>query len=368
MKKSKKILSLFLLCILLCYFGQAQITVNFSPAVYGQTLEGLVYARIMNAYSGALIARVTIRVRENKNGNILIIKIPSFSIHPGVNEINKAAFGNAKFSFGNNNFGLTLSQTGRFMEGEYEYCYEVDISESKLTSLPLLYENCFVHQLQPRTPLLLINPVDGDVFCNKHPQFIWQPPVPLPANARFRFVLTAVKEKQDVAEAITFNPPLVNQSNIVGNSLFYPVNAPDLQEGQHYAWQVIVYLDKTILSRSEVWTFTPRCSEERKDTTTDSYRELKEVTDGNFYVANNYLRFSFVNPYAAGELNYSIVSLIGLSSVVKGLPKLKMTTGLNKYDLLLSENRHFKEGQEYLLKVVLPNNRNLSLRFIYKSE
>jgi hypothetical protein len=368
MKNSKKAILLFILSSLLCYFSQAQISVNFSPAVYGQTLEGLVYARIINAYPGGLMARVTIRVRENRSGNVVTVKTSSFPIHPGVNEINKAAFGNAKFTFGNNNFGLTLSQTGKFMEGEYEYCYEVDISDSKITSLPLLYENCFVHQLQPRTPLLLINPIDRDVFCNKHPQFIWQPPVPLPANARCRFVLTAAKEKQDLLEAVTFNPPLVNQANIVGNSLFYPVNAPELREGQRYVWQVIVYSAQTILSRSEVWTFTLQCKEERKDTISDSYRELKEVTDGNFYVANNYLRFSFVNPYAAGDLNYSIVGVSDPSSIVKGLPKLKMTTGINKYDLYLSENRSFKDGQEYLLKVQLPNNRNLTLRFIYKND
>lgn len=368
MKKTKTIVPLLLFCSLFCCFSQAQITVNFSPAVYGQTLEGLVYARIINAYPRDLIAKVTIRVRENKNGNVVTVAIPSFPLHAGVNEISKVAFGNSKFSFGNNNFGLTLSQTGKFMEGEYEYCYEVDITESKITALPLLYENCFIHQLQPRTPLLLINPVDGDVFCNKRPQFIWQPPVPLPANARFRFVLTSIKDKQDIVEAITFNPPLVNQSNIVGNSLFYPVNAPELKEGQKYAWQVIVYFDKTILSRSEVWTFTLQCGEEMKDTITDSYRELKEATDGNFYVANKYLRFSFVNPYAAGDLDYSIVSLSDPSLAVKGLPKLKMSTGLNKYDLSLSENRSFKEGQEYLLKVQLPNNRSLTLRFIYKNE
>ncbi len=57
-------------------------------------------------------------MRENRNGNIVTIKMPSFRIKPGMNEINKAAFGNAKFAFGNNNFGLTVNQTGKFMEGE----------------------------------------------------------------------------------------------------------------------------------------------------------------------------------------------------------------------------------------------------------
>ncbi len=88
----------------------------------------------------------------------------------------------------------------------------------------------------------------------------------------------------------------------------------------------------------------------------------------NFYIANDYLRFSFINPYAAGDLNYSIISLSDPSASIKGLPKLKMSAGLNRYDLNLTENRFFKDDQEYLLKVGLPNNRMLTLRFIYKNE
>ena len=368
MIKYIKISALSFLGLLMCFVLRAQVTVNFSPAVYGQTLEGLAYAQIINNYSVPLVANVSINVRGSNGGNVVSIKIPSFPLRPGVNEISRAAFGNAKFSFGNTNAGLTVSQTSRFPEGEYEYCYEVDISESKAPSLPPVFENCFTHQLQPRTPLLLINPINEDVFCNKRPQFIWQPPLPLPPSARYRLVLAPVKDRQDIVEAITFNPPLVNQSNIAGSSLFYPANAPELKEGQTYAWQVIVYVAKTILSRSEVWTFTCKCNEDRKDTLTDSYRELKETTDGNFYFANGYLRFSFVNPYAAGDLNYTIVSMAAPGSPIKQLPNLKAAAGLNKYSIDLTENGAFKDGQEYLLRVNLPNNRRLILRFIYKTE
>lgn len=348
--------------------GSAQVAVTFSPVIYGQTVDGLAYAQILNSHSTDLRAKLTIRVREMRGLNVVTIKTLAFTIHPGVNTIDRVAYNNSRYIFGNNNFGLTASQTGKFLEGEYEYCFEVDISESKNSQLAPVYENCFIQQLQPRTPLLLINPVDGDEFCNKRPIFTWQPPMPLPREARFRFVLTAVKEKQDVVEAITYNLPVVNQGNIAGNSLFYPVNAPELKEGQQYVWQVIVYADKTILARSEVWTFTYKCNEPAVIVNAPSYRELKETNDGNFYVADKYLRFSVTNPYVAGDLNYSIVSMMEPSKPINGLPKLKIGAGLNKYDLDLSENRQFKNGQEYLLMVRLANNRNMTLRFIYKNE
>ena len=370
MKCCKKILvSLFFMPLLFAAMGvRAQIVVNFSPAIYGQSLDGLAYAQIINSSPGSLRAKLTIRVRQGRGMNVVTVITSPFQLRPGANEINKSAFSTARFAFGNNNYGLTASQTGKFLEGEYEYCFEVDISESKDPRLPPVFENCFAQQLQPRTPLLLINPIDGDEFCNRRPQFIWQPPVPLPLNARFRLVLTEIKDKQDIVEAVTYNPPIINQANIAGNTLFYPSSAPELKEGQKYAWQVIVYADQAILARSEVWTFTLKCQEPKKDTNTVSYRDLKEMDGGDFYVADTWLRFSLNNPYAASELNYAITAMDEPAKPIKGLPNLKLAPGLNKYDIDLSENKAFKTGKEYLLIVRLSNNRNMRLRFIYKNE
>lgn len=361
----------FLLCILCSGITMAltaQVTVQFMPVVYGQTLEGLAYAQIINSSGSDLMGSLTIRVREQKGGQVVTIKTAAFIVHPGANAIDRRAFGSAKISFGNNNNGLTLSQTGRFPEGDYEYCFELDLSQSKNPQVSPVAENCFVHQLQPMTPLLLIDPVDGDEFCNKRPNFTWQPPVPLPREARHRLVLTPIREKQDPVEAVTYNQPVINQGNIPGNNLFYPPNAPDLKEGQQYGWQVIVYTAKSILARSEVWTFTVRCNTDQPMVDGNSYRELKETDDGNFYVASRMLSFSLYNPYAEGDLNYSIINLADPSQPVKKLPVLKLKSGLNKYDLDLSEIRAFKNDQEYLLKVQLQNSRVLALRFIYKEE
>lgn len=347
---------------------QAQVVVNFTPAVYGQTLDGLVYAQLINSFSVDLKARLTIKVRDTRGTAVVSVQTSSFILRPGVNELNKKTYSSSRFNFGNNSAGLTLSQTGRFPEGEYEYCFEIDVSESKNDQISPLYENCFVHQLQPMTPLLLIDPVDGDEFCNKRPNFMWQSPLPLPRDARHRLVLTEIRDKQDIVQAITYNPPIINQGNIPGNTMFYPANAPELKEGHCYAWQVVVYTQRTILARSEVWTFVHKCKEEKMEISGGGYRELKETDDGNFYIASKQLSFSLNNPYNEGPLNYTITSLAETTAPVKGLPALKLKPGLNKYDIDLTEIRAFKNDQEYLLKVQLQQNRTLLLRFIYKDE
>lgn len=358
----------FCLCYLIATAGKGQISINFNAAVYGQSLEGLSFVQIINTSPETVKASVTIRIREALAGNVVTAIIPSAVIRPGSNTIERVAFANGRFSFGNNNYGLMLSQSGKFPEGEYEYCFEVEVSEPKAGWGPPFFENCFTHQLQPLTPLLLINPVDGDEDCNTRPNFVWQPPLPLPADARFRLVLTELKDKQDIIEAINFNQPVINQGNIPGNQLHYPFNAPALKEGKNYVWQVIVYTGKIILKRSEIWTYTVKCEETKKEISGDSYRELKETDDGNFYIADKVLRFSFNNPYSSGSLNYSISSLSDPGIIIKNLPQLQQYSGLNKCEIDLSENKIFKNGQEYLLKVRLANNRELQLRFIYRNE
>lgn len=351
-----------------CYQGNAQITVNFMPSVSGQSIDGLVNGQIMSSSPSYANVMLTIRVREISHSEMLVIKTAPFKIQQGVNAFNRTAFSNARFSFADNSYGNSLRQSGKFMEGEYEYCFEIDVIESKDNSLSKHFEQCFVQNVQPLTPLLLVNPADKDQSCNKRPSFIWQPPMPLSANARFRLILTELKEKQDAIEAISYNAPVINQQEIYTNTLIFPFNAPDLQEGKTYVWQIIMYENKVISKRSELWTFSVKCRESTPSVSDESYREVKDLDDGNFFVANKHLRFYFSNPYQSGELTYSIECLSDAKAVVKNLPKLVLLPGLNKYVLDLTENNSLKENKEYLLKVFLTNNRILRLRFIYKNE
>jgi hypothetical protein len=345
-----------------------QVMINFNAAIYGQSLDGLSFVQLVNSYQQDLRSQVTIRVKEMQVGSVLTLIIPNFFLKRGNNTIDRVAFSRASVSFGNNKIGLALSQSGKFPEGEYEYCFEVDASDTKTGQGIAFFENCFTQQMQPMTPLLLINPVDGDEDCNRRPGFVWQPPLPLPLDARFRLILVELKDKQDINEAINYNLPVINQGNIPVNQINFPPGLPELKLGTKYAWQVTVYTGTIVLKKSEVWIYTVKCDENTTQPSTDSYREMKETVDGDFYIANRLIRFSFSNPYNSGGLNYTIVSMADPKVVIKSLPKLVMQPGLNKYDLDLSEIKAFKDGQEYLLIVKLANNRQLKLRFIYHNE
>jgi hypothetical protein len=346
--------------------GKSQLTINFNAPVYGQSLEGLSFVQVFNSSNEDVLINLTVKVSETNLGNVLTGKINSIPIKRGMNTIDRSAFSKGRFSFGNNSAGQVLSQTGRFPDGEFEYCFEAEIANSKSLWPVENFENCFVQQTQPLSPLLLINPADGEEACNVRPTFIWQLPMPLPADAKCRLILSEIKNSQDLAEAVDHNLPVINQGNITGNQLIYPGTAPLLKEGMRYAWQVTVYSGRTILKKSEIWEYHVKCFESIPDAAEDGYRELKESDDGNFYMADNILRFSFRNPYIKGNLPYTIVNLKNPSANITGLPKLMMLPGLNKYDLDLSDNKSFKNGEEYLLRVNLVNNKQFTLRFIFK--
>jgi hypothetical protein len=366
-----KFIFIFFLLVALLAPGlkaQAQLTANFNVAIHGQTVDGLMLAQIVSNYPQVVHARVNIRVREQSRGELLQVQSGYISFNPGINTLSRERFASSSFRFAQNSAGMQLSQTNRFPEGEYEFCFEMLVGDEKRQTVDETFENCFESVVQPATSLLLINPADGDELCDKRPNLTWQPPMPVRAGTRYRLILCELKEKQTDVEAINYNIPVINVDAIIGNTLFYPAKLPDLQKDKQYVWQVSAYEGKTITTRSEIWKFAVKCEEKKLPLPADSYRELKEQQTEGHYVAEGVLRFSFYNSYNAGKLSYIIENINKPGAKIKDLPELQLGSGFNKYDLDLSENRFFKDGGEYLLKVTLPDGKLLSLKFIYKEK
>jgi hypothetical protein len=364
MKKNGRYNFLFV-CLVLCFGAKSQVSVNFNASLYGRSLDGLSFAQIINASAQPVSAKIKVTIREMTAGTVATVQIPYFLLRTGINNINSQSFTKSNFVFGHNTAGMQLSQTGKLGEGEYEFCFEVTVGDPKTQAVIDVSDFCFQTLISPLTPLLLIDPAEGDKFCNTRPNFTWQPPMPLQQGAQFRIIVCEKNEKQTDVEAITYNLPIININGLYTNTLFYPPKTPDLKKDHKYVWQVTAYQGKTILTKSEIWQFEIKCEEEKKEPGTDSYRELKEVEDGNYYVANKILRISFNNPYNPGVLNYSITAMSDANKKIRKLPELKLSAGLNKYAIDLSENSSFKKDQEYMITVRLENNRILNLRFIY---
>ncbi|MCQ6957543.1 DUF928 domain-containing protein [Mucilaginibacter aquariorum] len=350
-------------CFLLFISSRLSAQVSFIPEIYGRNVNGLFSCRI----TGGLIstpAKLTITVKERASGVICAIRTPEFNLLPGTNPIPLTAARSAAIQFSNNRIGQISASTRSFPEGDYEYCFSITFTRSDNPPV----EQCFDYTLAPFAELNLIDPYNKDKICDKRPLLSWQPLLPAIPGALYQLVLAEVKSGQTPTEALNYNLALVNQSGIMSPTLPYPSIAKELENKKKYAWQVTAYKNQTILNRSEIWEFAIDCKDSMKRTAANGYRDIEDLSKGNFYIATGVLSFSFINAFGEGKLNYEIFGIDNPQKKIKHLPKLKIINGTNQIDIDLYDIGSFKNNTFYILKVTLPDGKVKNLRFIYREQ
>jgi len=355
----KRYIIIVLLLFSLPVLGQT--TIQFIPELYGRNVDGLFRCNIINTSSQSQTATLSIVVKERKAGTVCVIKTPAFNVITGNNVLPFTIAHSSSVQFANTGTGRLTSVNHNFPEGDYEYCFTVNYTSHDL--LPV--EQCFDYTLAPFAELNLIDPYDRDKICDQRPLLTWQPLIPGMPGALYQLVLAEVKSGQNPTEALNYNLPVINQSNILSPVLPYPSIAPQLEKGKTYAWQVTAYKDQTILNRTAIWSFKVECPDSTKKAPDGGYRNIEDLSKGNYYIANGVLKFAMVNPYQAQNLKYEIVSLKKPDKKIKHLPSLKLQSGINQINIDLSGNNSFDSDEYYILKVWLPNGVNKNLRFLY---
>ncbi|MBO9203996.1 MULTISPECIES: hypothetical protein [Niastella] len=341
-----------------------QVVTYFQPEVYGRTVDGLGSFQVQNLTGAALRSQVVITVQENVTKSpVVTITTPVTTIQPGTSNFPRNVFAGSLFRFSSNAYANITNQTKNFPPGQYTFCYRLVSADDKQSDD---YENCFDAEIQPLVPMALIYPADGDKICEKRPLLTWQPPIPFNSSMRFRLLLTEKREGEAI-ENLLVNAPLLLLDNITTTSINYPSSHPDLQEGKTYVWQVIAHQNNLVISRSEIWEFTIQCTEPHKQLPTDSYRELKQMVNGNHYIANRALKFAFQNNYNLKRLTYAIYDIGNGMKKLKDCPEVTLKQGLNEVDIDLTE-LELEPGKHYLLKVYPFNEPDVQLRFIYQDK
>jgi hypothetical protein len=357
----KRYLCFLFLLFTVPVFGQ--LSFQFIPEVYGRNIDGLFSCRIFDP-GQKITAFLNITVTERKGGIVCIIKTPEFTIFPGMNSLPLSVARGSAIQFSSNKIGHITGLSRLFPEGDYDYCFEVNFVHSDNPPS----EQCFPYTLAPFSVMNLIDPYNLDKVCNKRPLFTWEPLLPGIAGSYYQLVLTEIKQGQTATEALNYNLPIINQSNIISPILPYPSIAADLVPKIKYAWQVTAYKDQTVLNRTEIWQFTVDCQDSVKKIPDDGYRDIEDLLKGDFYIATGYIKFALVNPYQAQNLKYEILPISDIKKKVKQLPKIKLKNGANEIIIDLSRNATFVNGNYYIMNVWLPNGTQHSLRFLYEED
>jgi len=149
-------------------------------------------------------------------------------------------------------------RTGRLPEGEYSLCINIE----NLSGAVLASNICASLTINYPSAPQLISPENNALVDQTYPVFQWTPvTVPPRYTISYTFRLYEILSGQTPSTAIASNHPVYENTSITGTTFIYPVDAPTLETGKSYAWQVQV-LDQygTPLTqnngKSEIFTFT----------------------------------------------------------------------------------------------------------------
>ncbi|HSC38936.1 MAG TPA: hypothetical protein VLD19_13735 [Chitinophagaceae bacterium] len=341
--------------------SEGQVNFYFLPELYAKSVDGLGTFQVQNLTGAAITGKVVILVKENTTrSGVVTITTPVTSFGAGINNFPRTSFANAVFNFSGSRLAALINQTRNFVPGEYTICFRFINSINHGDD----YETCFDASIQPLVPINLLIPADHDHICEKRPSFSWQPPIPFQPSMRFRMLVTEKKQGEAV-ENLLMNAPLILLDNISSTTVSFPSFAADLTEGKTYCWQVVVYQQGLIVSKSDIWQFTVQCKEEQAPLGGDSYRELKLLQNGNYYISSRMLKFTFRNNYNIKKLNYTILDIEKGGEKIKNLPEVPLKPGINKIDIDISD-LDLVPGKHYLLKVYPFNEPEAEVRFIYQ--
>lgn len=116
----------------------------------------------------------------------------------------------------------------------------------------------FTGLLDAQTTITLISLPDKDTIDYKYPVFNWyytQSPEER-ADIRYNYVLVELNPEQSALSGVTVNQPLMRINGVQGFQLVYPFDAPELQYGKRYGWQLEKTVNSIITEKSEAWEFT----------------------------------------------------------------------------------------------------------------
>jgi len=154
--------------------------------------------------------------------------------------------------------------------------------------------------------ILLNMPMDGDTIATKNPLLSWSLWGAIPTNSirdYYQIIVVELQENQDASAGILMNSPLVRMDHLSQNQLFYPYDAPALQEGKWYAWEVQKIMDNSLAFKSETYKFYIPVL----PTIEPVYYKMKFKDDGAVYgLQNGKFYFELQEDYAEDQLKFQL--------------------------------------------------------------
>lgn len=289
-------------------------------------------------------------------------------IKKGMNNFSRASLSVQNVVYGNSDAAGFIKTFHKLPSGNYICCLRlVNSSNPELADGA---EYCDEVSVEHDLSMSLVSPFDDDVIETKHPVLVWTHNEPFAINTGaedYRIVVTQMHEGQNAEAAMAANPLLFSKNGLTSHSVIYPVNAPDLEKGKSYCWQVTKSINGRVVNQTEVWKFT---LSDQPDTKDYKYGELTTTLSSSYYTCNNgKVFFRFREAYSSsGKLQIKIkdkynkeISVAAKNQKSNDLVLNYKSNGSNAYEINVDE-LHLKDGF-YLLEVFNEKKEKFLLKF-----
>ncbi len=325
--------------------------------------DNLFHVNLINSTGTNIQGYLEITVEDSNNRqSVLKVNSPLMNLVPGITNGQQINWNNT-INYGPSQLVNSLASSGRFASGNYVFCYNFISRDGN----QYLGVNCQEKPIKLAGVPTLLSPYDKEVIETKNPVLTWRPPLPsFNTNIRYSLVVAPYFKGQSKVEALQRNFSNVQLSLLNLPFQVYPFDAPILEKGKNYVWQVKAYLEGFEVGATEIWEFQYNLPEDDKESQhTESCHFVKSHQDASFYVANKQINFAYKNRHDESILNYKVYSRENSEDRIQNLPEIILESGTNKIIIEADELGNLKHMERYTLVIKSKNKKKYYYNFVY---
>jgi hypothetical protein len=344
---NKKIFGILLMTLPVLGKAQLNINIQMPPAglVQKEQLWNLV---LVNNGTDLLDVTLQLNIQDGATGqSVLTATTGNLLLSKGVKMIKAGDVQPVTYTYNLPDFARSYLPMGTYIA-----CYQV-INSGARKETPIA-EDCIRFNVDPLSPPLLSSPADKSTIESPYPQFTWMPPMPFDmfTSLGYDLLVTEVLEGQSSSEAIQYNSPVYEKSNLSQPYEPYATSFTKLDTGKLYAWQVVAKNGLNYAAKTEIWTFKiapPSWVRQLIEQT--PYLKMKRDNPEKGIAPNGILKMSYTNETADTSV---MVHLEEVNSLNKEDVAFEMK--INRGENLLQKDIHnliqTKDGIIYKASII----------------
>ncbi|HTN06458.1 hypothetical protein [Agriterribacter sp.] len=326
---------------------------------------------LSNTSAYVVSGHVEVVLGDAVNGQPILVGVArELNVSPGVTQINAAALEPVQYTQVDGNYVIDPGPNGFLPLGNFSVCISFFRHEHGIVSQ--VAEECDFIEVEPLSPPQLLLPWDEAQETQLNPTFNWLPPAPASffTNLRYDMDMMEIFPGQSPADAIQQNIPLLHQPEMIATSLLYPVSAPALQYDKQYAWRITAKSNGTVVSRTDVWSFTLKREVDipRIRTNNLPYSKLVKSDQPAYSLQVDFLKFEYFNEAGDSTWNIAMYDLDdkNLDTIAFQWDSIPLRPGQNLVNIDLGNNPAFTDKHFYLLELINGRNEKWRLRFEFR--